>query len=264
MIKLVVSDIDGTLLPDGTDKINPEIFDTIRRLKERGILFAAASGRQYESMYYVFEPVAEDMIFIAENGSNVMCRGKNMSADYLDRGIAEELVRYIRGEEEFEILLSTPGMIYLEKNNPELFDMLANSYHNKIALTDDVIPYCANTIKIAVYCEKGAERKLDDAKKAFGSRLNVALSGEIWIDFVSRTADKGKALGEIQKILHIHPEETMAFGDNCNDIGMLGRAFESYAVANAHPQLKKAARYEAPPYWEDGVINTIRERLLKK
>ena len=57
MIKLVASDIDGTLLPEGTDKINPEIFEVILKLKEKGILFAAASGRHYCSISRLFEPV---------------------------------------------------------------------------------------------------------------------------------------------------------------------------------------------------------------
>ena len=48
MIKLVASDVDGTLVPDGTFEINPEIYDVIKKLKEKGITFAAASGRQYE------------------------------------------------------------------------------------------------------------------------------------------------------------------------------------------------------------------------
>ena len=47
MIKLIASDIDGTLLPEGTAQINPEIFQVIRKLKEKEILFAAASGRHY-------------------------------------------------------------------------------------------------------------------------------------------------------------------------------------------------------------------------
>ena len=68
MIKLVASDIDGTLLPEGTAQINPEIFEVIRKLKEKDILFAAASGRHYTSMSKLFEPVKHDMIFITENG----------------------------------------------------------------------------------------------------------------------------------------------------------------------------------------------------
>ena len=54
----------------------------------------------------------------------------------------------------------------------------------------------------------------------------------------------------------------MAFGDNCNDIGMLRQAGESYAVANAHPQLKEAAKHIAPPQQENGVLKVIRRELL--
>ena len=50
MIKMVVSDIDGTLLTEGTDQMNPEYYDVLRELKKKGILFVAASGRQYASM----------------------------------------------------------------------------------------------------------------------------------------------------------------------------------------------------------------------
>ena len=75
MIKLIASDVDGTLVSEGSDRINPEIFSVIRRLKERGTLFAVASGRSYSSIRKLFEPVAQDMIFIADNGSNIICRG---------------------------------------------------------------------------------------------------------------------------------------------------------------------------------------------
>ena len=54
MIKLVVTDIDGTLLPEGTDQLNPELFEVIRTLKKKGIQFAVGSGRQYMSMRYLF------------------------------------------------------------------------------------------------------------------------------------------------------------------------------------------------------------------
>ena len=71
-----------------------------------------------------------------------------------------------------------------------------------------------------------------------------------------------EALREVQQMLGVTPEETMAFGDNCNDIGMLQRAGESYAVANAHPEVKKTVKYIAPANTEDGVLQTVKERLL--
>lgn len=65
MIKLIASDIDGTLVADGTDRLNPEIFQVILKLKEKGIQFAAASGRQWVSIERLFEPVKE-RIFICQ------------------------------------------------------------------------------------------------------------------------------------------------------------------------------------------------------
>ena len=68
MIKLIASDIDGTLVENSTAVLHPEMFDLIRKLKEKGILFCAASGRQYQSIANMFEPVKDDIIFLAENG----------------------------------------------------------------------------------------------------------------------------------------------------------------------------------------------------
>ena len=61
MIKLIASDLDGTLLKEGTMDINPEIYDIIRKLKAKGIVFAAVSGREYDSIERVFAPVKDDI-----------------------------------------------------------------------------------------------------------------------------------------------------------------------------------------------------------
>ena len=71
MIKLIISDIDGTLVPDGTDQINSEIFNVIETLYEKGIRFAAASGRQFISIKKLFEPVSDKIFYIPDGGSVV-------------------------------------------------------------------------------------------------------------------------------------------------------------------------------------------------
>ncbi|MDO4321065.1 MAG: HAD family hydrolase [Lachnospiraceae bacterium] len=262
MIKLVVSDIDGTLLPEGTDRINPEIYEIIRELKEKGIMFVAASGRQYASMRHVFEPVADDIIFIAENGSNVMCRGQNMSSSFIDQAVAEELLECMRAQENTDIFLSTPETLYLETPNQKFRALLEEGYHNKVERVEDLLPYCSRTNKMSIYRESGIDKLGDELRERFGTRLNVAVAGSVWVDFMNFGVDKGNALSTIQRLMKISVEETMAFGDNCNDIGMLRQAGESYAVANAHPQLKEAAKHMAPSQEENGVLQVIREKLL--
>ena len=64
MIRYVASDLDGTLLKNDAQSLNPEIFDLIRKLKEKGIRFIAASGRTYENVYRLFGPVQEEISYI--------------------------------------------------------------------------------------------------------------------------------------------------------------------------------------------------------
>ena len=54
MVKLIMTDIDGTLIPDGTMDINPEYFEVIEKLVEKGIIFVVASGRHMSSVKKVF------------------------------------------------------------------------------------------------------------------------------------------------------------------------------------------------------------------
>ena len=67
MIKLIVSDVDGTLVPDGSADLNPELFDVIEKLREKGIQFAIASGRPWSSVEHTFDPVKKKIFYIANN-----------------------------------------------------------------------------------------------------------------------------------------------------------------------------------------------------
>ena len=88
MIKLIASDIDGTLVSDGDNRLNPEIFETVLKLKEKGIQFAAASGRQWVSIERLFEPVKERVFYLSDNGAYVGCHGRNLFLNTIDRGLA--------------------------------------------------------------------------------------------------------------------------------------------------------------------------------
>ena len=79
MIKLIASDLDGTLLQNGAQELDPLIFDQIRELKEMGIHFVAASGRQYPNLQRLFAPVQDEISYIAENGSLCIHDGKTLS-----------------------------------------------------------------------------------------------------------------------------------------------------------------------------------------
>ena len=92
MIKMVSSDLDGTLLTGGSQTIPEEIFSLIKELKDMGILFVAASGRQYANMRNLFLPVRDDMAFISENGGLAIQNEKLLYCDSFDKDLVMEII----------------------------------------------------------------------------------------------------------------------------------------------------------------------------
>lgn len=78
MVRLVVSDVDGTLVKDGgsVESFHPGYYDAIRKLKEKGIVFAVCSGRQLVSLEKLFAPVADEIYFAVDGGSMVFLSGR--------------------------------------------------------------------------------------------------------------------------------------------------------------------------------------------
>lgn len=74
MIKLIASDMDGTLL-DENSQVPPETYELIEALRERGVHFAASSGRRYDRLCEFFAPVVDKMDFVAANGAQVYADG---------------------------------------------------------------------------------------------------------------------------------------------------------------------------------------------
>ena len=262
MIKLIATDIDGTLLNEGQDNINPEIFEVILKLKEQGIMFAAASGRQYVSMRQLFKPVEQEMIFISENGANVVCRGYEMSFIELNQRNAEDLIHYIRKQPGCYLTVSAGRTMFVEDKDPEFLEILQKSYHNDLTLVDDVLAQNITPIKISIFKKDGVPDIAEKVIAEWSDRFNTVIAGELWIDFMDYEADKGNALKKIQKIMNIRKEETMAFGDNHNDIGMMKSAGESYAVANAQPEVLKAAKHIADTNVNNGVLKVMKKLLV--
>ena len=90
-IRLVCSDIDGTLLQYGKKELEGEIFEQIRALHQRGIWFCPASGRQYTSLRKLFAPVADCCVFICENGGTIFKEEQCIAKNPMPRALAEEI-----------------------------------------------------------------------------------------------------------------------------------------------------------------------------
>lgn len=258
MIKLIASDIDGTLVRESGSTINPEFYETVRKLKKQGITFVAASGRQYNSMRRLFEPILDDIYFISGNGTNIFRRGEQLDSTAMNRADAEAAVAYMRKLSDCIFTVSTSNCIYIEQRDAEFEKLLIEGYRNTIATVDDVLKVPIEIQKLAIYRKAGAADIRERIISDWEDKFRVFQAGTNWIDLVDYAADKGRALRKIQKILGIRPEETMAFGDNYNDVGMFEAAGESYAVASAQEGVRKAAKHIAEACEDEGVLKVLK------
>lgn len=259
MIKLIATDIDGTLIQDSTPDLYPEIEEEIVRLTDRGILFACASGRQYASIRNVFANVADRIIYIAENGAHIRCRDEDLGLIEMRREYAEELIGELRTLKDCEMIVSTPAGSLLETQDPDFLYMMEYGYHNEFRVVKDVLAENVPILKVAVY-HKDSIRKLGESVliPKWKDRLKCCVAGEEWVDFMDLSVDKGNALRIVQEHFGVTKQETMAFGDNTNDIGLMTAAQESYAVENARPEVKAAAKHVCPSWEEKGVWQIVR------
>ncbi|MEF9946605.1 MAG: HAD family hydrolase [Lachnospiraceae bacterium] len=243
MIKLIASDLDGTLLQNGAMELKPEIFDTIIKLKENGILFVAASGRPLSNLQHLFAPIKDDIAYIAENGTLCVYHDELISENHFDSALASEILADVKTQPGSEFLLASRHISYVENSNDSYVRLIRDIMKYHIQAVDDITTVQDDFLKIAVYNQKGSETIVNYYKQKYGDRLDVVTSGNLWVDMISKDINKGYALGVLLSHLNISPADSMAFGDQYNDVEMLQLAGTSYAMSNAAPGIAYHSTY---------------------
>ncbi|MFI2203554.1 Cof-type HAD-IIB family hydrolase [Streptomyces sp. NPDC020192] len=258
-IRLIVTDMDGTLLDDAK-RIPDGLWPMLAELRRRGVLFSPASGRQYATLARQFAEVAEGMVFIAENGTYVVRDGVELSSDTLDASVAARIVRTVRrlvaDGGDVGAVVCGKRSAYVERSD-EAFVAEVRKYYVEHRVVEDLTAVEDDVIKIALFDFGSAEHSTAPALAEFAGTHQVVVSGEHWVDVMNRTANKGTALRGLQRTLGITPAQTMVFGDYLNDLEMLDAADWSFAMAGAHPEVVRRARHLAPSNNDNGVLRTI-------
>lgn len=239
MVRLIASDIDGTLLQNGEAGIPGEIFAEIHRLERKGIFFCPASGRQYHSMRRLFAPVADKVPFLCENGAVIFGPGSPgpvLGKIPMPRRDADALCGDILDHPELEVLISGERTSYLCPRGNDIVHIIRDVTGNNTVIVPRPEDVPEDIVKIAAYCPRGTapyEREMADR---WGGSFNVAVAGETWLDFT--LADKGTGLAALCGALGYDMSEVMAFGDNFNDLSMLQSVGYPYLMENAADALK--------------------------
>lgn len=261
MIRLIISDIDGTLVPEGSTDIDPEYMNIIRALKDKGIWFAAASGRQASSINAVFHEVEDLIYYLGDNGAYIQKCGTPAKEVRMTREDTLGLLEDARRIPGCIPLMSTKDGFYTDTSDKDFQHLVFDVYKGTGAVVKDVGDMADFCIKLSLYCKNGTQEVYNALHDKWKDRLSVNISGVMWVDFNDYASTKGNAVRWIQKEQGITPQETVVFGDNFNDISMLECAERSYASVLSHPDVKKAARYEVASYEEDGVLRVLKQIL---
>ncbi len=263
-IRLIAVDMDGTLLlPDGT--VPDGLWPLLERLRERGIAFAPASGRQLATLQRTFAGVDAELDYIAENGAYVVRGDAEVSSDAVDPAVAASVVRRVRalvadGTLRAGLVLCGKRSASVEDTDPD-FLAEVHRYYARLEVVPDLLAVDDQILKLAVFDVDGGEAHTAPAFADLAATHRVVVSGHHWVDIMNTTVNKGIALRALQAALGVTAAQTAAFGDYLNDVELLQVADWSYAMADAHPDVVAVARFRAPSNAEAGVLTVI-EGLL--
>lgn len=256
-VRLVASDIDGTLLRGESKTISDQLFKQVYRLKEQGIRFCAASGRQHKSLRGLFKPVEKDILFLCENGA--ICfdeKGNVLSKTPVDRETALGIAHEILEVPQFEVLISGAETSYLIPKSHDFIDHIQYFVGNHVTLIDRPEDIREDILKVSAYCPDGALQYQQPWREKWGKKVQIALGGSLWLD--CGVASKREGINGICAALGISPKEVMAFGDNYNDLPMLETVGHPYLMESASDELKGKGFPLAPS------PETVIEKLLSK
>lgn len=241
MIKLIASDVDGTLLQRGENKISQEAFDVINAVSDMGVLFVIASGRPYCELKHLFEPVMDKIALVCSDGALTVYHGKNVLKTSMNRELAEELLYDVEMKPDCEFLVYGEFIAYM-KPKEESYDLkIRETCFNNVNVINTFKNIGEDYLKVGIYNKKGISCVEDYFLNKWSKDFEVIYSANEWLEFTAPGVNKSIGIEALMRKFNIKKEETVAFGDSYNDIGMFHTVGRGYAMENAKDKLKEIA-----------------------
>ena len=252
--KLIASDIDGTLVPEGARALNADTLRLIEEYIGRGGIFVASSGRQLENMQELFAPIRDRISYICYSGGLCLHGGDAVYERYIEPSLARELIEAIESADGCEAMASARGAELISAKEPRMYTFLTESVGAYTRVVPDLSDRSEGVYKVSLYQHDGVTDR-DLWKERYSDRCSVLNSGKVWIDFIPHGVSKGAALTALLGILDISPDDCVAFGDNENDRGMLQAVGCPIVMSTAPDEIKALGKYVTDSV--DEVLKTI-------
>ncbi|HDX9609402.1 TPA: HAD family hydrolase [Bacillus toyonensis] len=254
MIKMFVSDIDGTMMQHG-GFIDEQDVIALRSLAEQNVILCFASGRLDNEIADLMRAVNTNFHRISVNGVFVYTHeNKQLLSATFDSSILPDLLamtnedpyfRYVSDEHNYYIEEKTPFIHELEQQ----VTMTSVEEPNLLQKIDDTI--FPNKISVGGTKEslQLLQKKIDEQ---FHGKVSTFISAEQCLDVMPPNISKGSAISILLKEFQIQPEEIACIGDSYNDIPMFSLTPHSFAMSQADDAVKEHAHY---------VVNTVKDAV---
>jgi len=258
LIKMIVTDLDGTLLA-GKSILPEENIRALRRAMDAGVQVVIASGRMIEATMPIAEQIGVNAPLSLFNGAMTY----DCINDRILKGTTvprETALRVLRELESRGMYVHTfPGRCYYLDKRCHWTDYYENKIGVKGIEVGKKLSEWLETDVFKLLC-LDESAKLDACARELAPlfpELTFVKSGEYHLEVIAAGVDKASGLADISECTGIAPEEMMAFGDEMNDLPMLKYAGTGYAMENAVPGVLKEMRLIAPKNTDHGVARIV-------
>jgi len=272
MIKLIATDLDGTLMSPDHMTITSRTVNTLLEAHNRGIKIAIATGRPLAIIGDVVEQIPFTDYIIYSNGACVFDRrlNKNIYEDLIPNCVAREIIDfflkypvffevYIKGIAHYQF--GTEEYFTSDEMPQEFLDTVIGSMIGHKDIFDAIGDQAVEKVTLYSVKEEFVAEFSDMLKQ---HNLSVASSFKDNLETTTLSANKGEAVNRICQSLGITADNAMAFGDAGNDCDMLKFAKYSFAMANATQECKDAAEYVTLSNAEDGLAVAVEKFALNR
>lgn len=266
MIKLIASDMDGTLLNSRHD-IDKESVEAIRNAVDAGIIFAISTGREYDNVEPFLKKHNIKCQCILMNGAEYRDESGNIvEVINIDIDIAKQIIHILNKEKVSARIFTNKGVYTSDTKEEALKEMTYRTmafnpnmtveeamenakkqpYFVQLKYINDMDEFLKSGIEIRKFVAFHKDIELiNNLKKEVGKFKEIAVSSsfEDNIEITHLTAQKGIILAKVAEEMGIDRSEVMVIGDSFNDYSMFEVFEESVAMENAIPEIKKIAKY---------------------
>ncbi len=210
-------------------------------LRERGVHFAASSGRRYDRLCEFFAPVVDKMDFVAANGAQVYAEGVEGDREVYSHLAVRKLARTVKMFPNMQLALFDRTKSFLLDDEDKFVREIDKDLPNAERIWGLPDPH-VNIIKASIICDDG--NVMDNAyvlQRELGGLFSFAPSGNAWIDAMQPGVSKASGIAQLMEHYGVERDEIMAFGDSMNDYEIIRFVGTGCAMENARPALKAVA-----------------------